>query len=159
MTEILRLLEKNAKMTASEIADVTGLTIDEVKKAIEVHEKNKTIVGYSAVVNWDKTENEFVTALIEVKVAPQSERGFDKIAEKIYKYQQVKSCYLMSGSFDLSVIVEGKDIKEVALFISEKLSTIEGIAGVATYFVLKKYKDKNMMFGAGGKDDREAIVL
>jgi len=159
MNEILKLLEKNAKITAQEIADLTGLSLNEVKKTIENFEKNKTIVGYSSVINWEKTDNNFVTALIEVKITPQRERGFDKIAERIYKFDQVKACYLMSGSFDLTVIVEGKDIKEVALFISEKLSTINGVVGTATHFVLKKYKDKNMMFNNDEGDDREAIVL
>jgi len=159
MNEILKLLERNAKITAQEIADLTGLSLNEVKKTIEKFEKNKTIVGYSSVINWEKTDNDFVTALIEVKITPQRERGFDKIAERIYKFDQVKACYLMSGSFDLTVIVEGKDIKEVALFISEKLSTINGVVGTATHFVLKKYKDKNMMFNIDEGDDREAIVL
>jgi len=159
MNEILKLLEKNAKITPQEIADLIGISLDEVKKTIEKFEKDKTIVGYSSVINWEKTDNDFVTALIEVKVTPQRERGFDKIAERIYKFDQVKACYLMSGSFDLTVIIEGKDIKEVALFISEKLSTINGVVGTATHFVLKKYKDKNMMFNTDEGDDREAIVL
>ncbi|MBN2851660.1 MAG: Lrp/AsnC family transcriptional regulator [Clostridia bacterium] len=159
MIEILEILENNAKASVEEIAKLTGKSVKEVKEIISDYENDKTIVGYSSVINWEKTDNDFVTALIEVRVTPQRDRGFDKIAERIYKYDQVKSCSLMSGSYDLSVMVEGKNIKEVALFVSEKLSTIDGVLSTATHFVLKKYKDKSMMFNVEEKDDREAIVL
>jgi DNA-binding Lrp family transcriptional regulator len=159
MRDILDILEKNAKTPIEDIAAMTGRTEGEVAEAIKDLEKKKVIAGYSAMVDWDKTDRDWVTALIEVKVTPQRDRGFDCIAERIYKYSQVKACYLMSGSFDLTVIVEGPDIREVAYFVSEKLSTIEGVTSTATHFVLKKYKDRNIFFDTSGQDDREAIVL
>ncbi|MFO7637645.1 MAG: Lrp/AsnC family transcriptional regulator [Clostridia bacterium] len=159
MKEILDILEKNANTPVEDIAAMTGRDPGEVRRIIREFEEKKVIAGYSAMVNWDKTDREWVVALIEVKVTPQRDRGFDSIAERIYKYNQVKACYLMSGSFDLTVIVEGTNIKEVALFVSEKLSTIEGVTSTSTHFVLKKYKDKNILFDTTESDDREAIVL
>ncbi|MCQ2554019.1 MAG: Lrp/AsnC family transcriptional regulator, partial [Clostridia bacterium] len=99
-----------------------------------------------AIIDWDKTENENVTALIEVKVTPQRGDGFDRIAERIYQYDEVESVYLMSGAFDITVIISGRSLKEVALFVSEKLSVIDGVTGTATHFILKKYKEKHLIF-------------
>ena len=106
------------------------------------------------MINWEKTSKEVVTALIEVKVTPQMGEGFDKIAERIYKYPEVKDCYLMSGGFDLTVIVEGKSMKEVALFVAEKLAPLDSVLSTSTHFVLKKYKDKGTIFEKGPQDDR-----
>lgn len=159
MKEILEILEKNSKATAAEIAAMTGMDENTVKSVIEGYESDGTIRGYKAMVNWDKTDREYVTALIEVKLTPQRDKGFDTIASRIYKYPQVRACYLMSGSYDLTVIVEGRHLKEVAMFISEKLAVIDGVLSTATHFVLKKYKDGNMLFDSREKDDREAIVL
>lgn len=159
MKEILELIENNGKITIEEIAVLIGMPIDQVASEIEKLEKSKVIVGYSTVIDWDKTDKEFVTALIEVKVTPQRDMGFDKIAARIYNYNQVKACYLMSGGYDLNVLVEGKSLKEVALFVSEKLSIIDGVVSTGTHFVLKKYKDKSHFFKKEEVDDRKAIVL
>ncbi|MFO7612025.1 MAG: Lrp/AsnC family transcriptional regulator [Clostridia bacterium] len=159
MKEILEILEGNARLTAAEIAVMTGKPEKEVRDAIAGLENSGVILGYRAMVNWDRTEKEFVTALIEVRLTPQRDKGFDSIAERIYKYPQVKACHLMSGSYDLSVVVEGSSLKEVAMFVSEKLAVIDGVLSTATHFVLKKYKDGDIMFEGTEKDDREAIVL
>ncbi|MDD3225313.1 MAG: Lrp/AsnC family transcriptional regulator, partial [Clostridium sp.] len=120
MEEILDILEKNCRYSLDEIAKMTGKTESEVKKIIEEYEKNNVIEGYSALINWEKTNKEQVVALIEVRITPQRGEGFDKVAERIYNFDEVKACYLMSGSFDLTVIIEGKTMKEVALFVAEK---------------------------------------
>ncbi|MBE6066440.1 MAG: Lrp/AsnC family transcriptional regulator [Clostridium lundense] len=159
MEEILEILEKNSKYSEEEIAVMTGKSADEVKEAINKYEKDNVIVGYTALINWDQTSKDSVIALIEVKVTPQRGEGFDKVAERIYRFPEVKSCYLMSGGFDLTVIVEGKTIKEVALFVSEKLATQEGVLSTATHFILKKYKDKGVIFEEKIRDDREAIFI
>lgn len=159
MEEILEILEKNSKYTEKEIAAMTGKTLEEVETAIKKYEEDNIIVGYPTLVNWEKTSKESVIALIEVKVTPQRGEGFDKVAERIYKFPEVKSCYLMSGGFDLTVIVEGKSMKEVALFVSERLSTQECVLSTATHFVLKKYKDKGTIFEEKTRDDREAIFI
>jgi DNA-binding Lrp family transcriptional regulator len=159
MREILDILEKNAKITIEEIAAMTGRSVGEIAGLIDEYEKNKVILGYRTVVDWDRTEREFVSALIEVRLTPQRDKGFDSISSRIYKFPQVKTCYLMSGGYDLVVFVEGRNLKEVALFVAEKLSVIDGVLSTATHFVLKKYKDGNMLFDNGESDDREAIVL
>ncbi|MDF2504777.1 MULTISPECIES: Lrp/AsnC family transcriptional regulator [Clostridium] len=159
MEEILEILEKNSKYTAEEIAQMTGKTIDEVTKAIKKYEEDNVIVGYPALVNWEKTSKEEVLALIEVRITPQRGEGFDKVAERIYKFPEVKSCYLMSGGFDLTVIIEGKTMKEVALFVAEKLAVQEYVLSTSTHFVLKKYKDKGTIFRDRPKDDREGLFI
>ncbi len=159
MEEILEILEKNSKATAAEIAVMLGKSVEEVTEAIKKYEAENVIVGYSTLVNWDKTEKEKVTALIEVKVTPQRGLGFDKIADRIYKYPEVTACYLMSGGFDLTVIIEGKTMKEVALFVSEKLAPLESVLSCATHFVLKKYKDKGTIFEEKPVDRREPIFI
>jgi DNA-binding Lrp family transcriptional regulator len=125
--EILSLLEKNAKLTADEIAVMIGLPAEEVARTIEALEENKTILGYGAIVNWEKTSMAPVTALIEVRVTPQRGQGFDRIAQRIYRHPQVQSCYLMSGGFDLMVIIEDKSLKDVAMFVSEKIAPLDAV--------------------------------
>lgn len=159
MEEILEILEKNSKATAQEIAVMTGRPVEEVAQAIAGYEEQNVIVGYNTLINWDKTAREKVTALIEVKVTPQRGQGFDKIADRIYKYPEVTACYLMSGGFDLTVIIEGKTMKEVALFVSEKLAPLESVLSTATHFVLKKYKDKGTIFEEKPVDRREQIFI
>lgn len=159
MEEILEILEKNSRYTEDEIAVMTGKTVEEVRAAIKKYEEDNIIVGYTTLVNWEKTGNESVVALIEVKVTPQRGEGFDKVAERIYKFPEVKSCYLMSGGFDLTVIIEGKTMKEVALFVAEKLAPLESVLSTSTHFVLKKYKDKGTIFGEKPKDDREVLFI
>jgi DNA-binding Lrp family transcriptional regulator len=159
MDEILEVLEKNGRASAEEIALMLGKSVEEVKAAIKKLEEENIIVGYNALINWDKSNRENVTALIEVKVTPQRGQGFDKVAERIYRYPQVKACYLMSGGFDLTVIIEGKDMKEVALFVAEKLAPLEYVQSTATHFVLKRYKDDGVIFDENGRDNREVLIL
>lgn len=159
MDEILEILEKNCRYTEEQIAVMTGKTLQEVKEAIKDYEEKNVILGYTALINWENTSRDNVVALIEVKVTPQRGEGFDKVAERIYKFPEVKACYLMSGSFDLTVIIEGKSIKEVAFFVSEKLAPLESVLSTATHFVLKKYKDKGTIFEDKPLDDREAIFI
>ncbi|KGN01628.1 AsnC family transcriptional regulator [Clostridium novyi A str. 4570] len=160
MEEILEILEKNSKYSEEEIAAMTGKTVEEVKNAIKKYEEDNIIVGYPALINWEKTSKDSVVALIQVKVTPQRGEGFDKVAERIYKFREVKACYLMSsGGFDLNVIVEGKTMKEVALFVANKLATQESVLSTSTHFILKKYKDKGTIFEKKTRDDREAIFI
>lgn len=159
MEEILEILEKNNKLSEEQIAVMLNKSVEEVRAAIKKYEEDNVILGYNTLINWEKTNKESVTALIEVKVTPQRGEGFDKVAERIYRYPQVKACYLMSGGFDLTVIIEGKTMKEVALFVAEKLAPIENVLSTATHFVLKKFKDKGTIFEEKMKDDREAIIL
>ncbi|HOQ02079.1 MAG TPA: Lrp/AsnC family transcriptional regulator [Acetivibrio clariflavus] len=159
MEEILEILEKNSKATCEEIAVMLNKSAEEVRQAIKKYEEEGIILGYTSMINWEKTSKESVVALIEVKVTPQRGQGFDKVAERIYKFPEVKACYLMSGGFDLTVIVEGKTMKEVALFVAEKLSPLESVLSTSTHFVLKKYKDNGVVFEKDYKDDREAVIL
>lgn len=159
MDELLEILEKNSRFTAEEIALMLNKSADEVREAIKKLEEDSIIAGYNTLINWDKTDKESVSALIEVKVTPQRGEGFDKVAERIYRYPEVKACYLMSGGFDLTVIIEGRTMKEVAMFVAEKLALVESVVGTATHFVLKKYKDKGVIFEKKRKDNREAVVL
>ncbi len=153
-TEILKLLESDARLTPEQLAVMLACDIDTVKKTIDEYEKNGTILGYNTVVDWEKTDMESVTAMIEVKLTPQRDRGFDRVAEKIYNYPEVKSVYLMSGAYDLSVLIEGKTMKEVALFVSQKLATIDAVISTATHFVLHKYKDKGVLYDTNEIDER-----
>ena len=139
---------------------MTGKTVEEVREAIRDYEERSIIAGYTTLINWENTGRETVTALIEVQITPQRGGGFDKVAERIYKFPQVKACYLMSsGGFDLTVIVEGKTMKEVAMFVSDKLSIQEYVTGTATHFVLKKYKDHGTIFREKKTDDREMLFI
>lgn len=159
MEEILEILEKNSRYTDEEIAVMAGKTVEEVREAIRDYEEKSIIAGYTTLINWENTGSETVTALIEVKITPQRGEGFDKVAERIYKFSEVKACYLMSGGFDLTVIVEGKTMKQVAMFVSEKLAIQQYVLSTATHFVLKKYKDHGTIFKEKKLDDREAIFV
>ena len=161
MEEILEILEKNFRYTDEQIAVMAGKTVEEVREAIQDYEENSIIAGYTTLINWENTGKEVVTALIQVKVTPQRGEGFDKVAERIYRYDQVQACYLMSsGGFDLTVIVEGKTMKEVATFVAQKLAVLDNVDGTATHFVLKKYKDHGTIFKEKkNTDNREAIFI
>lgn len=160
MEEILEILEKNSRYSDEQIAVMAGKTVEEVREAIRDYEEKNIIAGYTTLINWENTGKETVTALIEVKITPQRGDGFDKVAERIYNFEQVKACYLMSsGGFDLTVIVEGKTMKEVAMFVSGKLAIQEYVIGTATHFVLKKYKDHGTIFKEKKMNDREAIFV
>ena len=154
MEKILKLLEDDATLTAEQIALMLSKEVGEIKDAIKKFEKDGVILGYKTLVDWDKTEREYVSAIIEVKVLPQRDRGFDKIAEKIYNFPEVKSVYLMSGAYDLSVIIEGRTMKEVAFFVSQKLAPIDSVISTATHFVLHKYKDTGVLFSKHAIDER-----
>ncbi len=145
-TEILKLLENDCRNTPVQIAAMLGASEAAVAAAIAELEADKTILGYKAMVDWDKTGEEIVTALIEVKVTPQRGDGFDRIAERIYQFEEVESMYLMSGAYDFTVIISGRTLKEVANFVSARLSTIDGVIGTATHFILRKYKEKHTIF-------------
>lgn len=159
MEEILEILEKNSRYTDKEIATMSGKTVEEVREAIRDFEEKSIIAGYTTLINWENTGKDTVTALIEVRITPQRGVGFDKVAERIYKYSEVKACYLMSGSFDLTVIVEGKTMKEVALFVSQKLAVQEYVLSTSTHFILKKYKEHGTIFKSKKIDNREVIII
>ena len=136
---------------------MAGMTVDEVRKEIKQYEDDKVILGYKAIVDWDRTQRESVTALIEVKVTPQRGDGFDRVAERIYQYDEVESVYLMSGAYDLTVIISGRTLKEVAQFVGERLSTLEDVTGTATHFILRKYKEKHLIFERQEQQEKEWI--
>jgi len=154
MDTLLKILEDDATLTPAQLAVMLGKEESDVKDTIRDHEKNGVILGYKTMVDWDKTDREYVTAMIEVKITPQRDRGFDRIAEKIYNYPEVQSVYLMSGGFDLCVLIEGRTMKEVAYFVAQKLAPIEYVVSTATHFVLRKYKDKGVIYGAPEIDER-----
>lgn len=156
--DILAAIDKNSKMTAEDLAVMLGVSLEEVQKEIKSMEDESIICGYPTLINWDKTNYEKVTALIEVKVTPQRGQGFDNIAERIYKFEEVESVYLMSGGFDLTVIIEGKSMKEVAAFVSDKLAPMEAVLSTGTHFVLKKYKEHGMPLVHEKGDERMLIT-
>lgn len=156
--QILSYLEKNSKMDPREIAILLGTEPDVVENEIRKMEEKKIICGYHTMIDWDKTSSEMVTALIEVRVTPQRGQGFDSIAERIYKYPEVRSVYLISGGYDLMVILEGKTLKEVSQFVTDKLSTLDSVLSTATHFILKKYKDHGTIFDQKIKDERMLVT-
>lgn len=155
---ILKMLEKNSRIDLHDLSIMLG--IDEIELANEIAkmEEEKIICGYHTLINWDKTTEEKVTALIEVKVTPQRGLGFDKIAERIYNFDEVTAVYLMSGAFDFTLLIEGTSLKDVSRFVSEKLSPLESILSTATHFVLKKYKDHKTILVGESKDERILVT-
>ena len=154
MDKILKLLEDDATLTAEQLSVMLGKEVGDIKDMIEKYERDGVLLGYKALIDWDKTDREYVSALIEVKIQPQRDLGFDKVAEKIYNDPEVTSLLLMSGGFDLAVMIEGKTMREVAYFVAQKLAPIEFITSTATHFVLKKYKDKGVIYKAPEVDER-----
>lgn len=156
--QILAILEKNSRIDVKELA--VRLAADELMVANELKalEEEGIICGYHTMIDWEKTSIEKVTALIEVRIAPQRGQGFDNIAERIYKYPEVNSVYLISGGYDLLITLEGKSLKEVSSFVSHKLSTMEGVLSTATHFILKKYKDHGTILSKSFEDNREIIT-
>ncbi len=155
MDKLLKLLEEDATLTAEQLALMLSKEVGEVKELIYKYEKDGVILGKKTIIDWDKTDSETVNAIIEVKVTPQRDRGFDRIAEKIYNYPEVKSLYLMSsGGFDFTLLLEGKTMREVATFVTQKLAPIDSVTATATHFVLRKYKDKGVIYGANEIDER-----
>lgn len=155
--KILELLKEDARHSADVIATMLDVTEQEVKQAITELEQEKVIVKYASIVNWSKVDEDKVTALIEVQITPERGRGFDAIAERIYLYPEVKSVYLMSGAYDLLVEVEGKHLKEVAGFVSNRLSTIDSVLSTKTHFILKKYKQDGIIF-EDHQDDHRMLI-
>ena len=158
MDKILKTLEDNATLTPEQLAVMFDKEVGEIRDLIKQYEQDGVIVGYKPLIDWDKTDREYVTAMIEVKTTPQRDRGFDRIAEKIYNYPEVQSVYLMSGSYDLCLIIEGRTMKEVAYFVAQKLAPIESVLSTATHFVLRKYKDKGVIYGAPEVDERGNLI-
>ena len=156
--DILKLIEKNSHLEMKDIAAMLGISEKEVSDEIAVMEKEHVICGYHTIIDWDKTSDEKVTALIEVKVTPQRGEGFDRIAERIYHFEEVTSVYLMSGGFDMTVIIEGSTMKEVASFVSEKLAPMEYVLSTATHFVLKKYKEHGTKLVKEKKNERLVVT-
>ena len=159
MQTLLELLEQDCTQSNAQLAAQAGITEAQVKEEMARLEENGTILGYQAIIDWDRVRRDNVTALIEVKVIPQSINGFDRIAERIYQYDEVESMYLMSGSFDLAVIISGRTLQEVARFVGERLAPIEGVTGTATHFILKKYKEKHLVFRPKEPEEREYIFV
>lgn len=154
---ILEILKEDARTTPERIAVMTGSDEETVREAIASMERRGIIVKYPAMINWDLAGGEEVEALIEVRVTPQRDQGFDAIAERIYRFEEVSSVYLMSGAYDLMVLVRGKTIKQLALFVSEKLSTLEHVNSTATHFVLKRYKNEGVILEGVRRDERLAV--
>lgn len=161
MNDILEILDKNGpKITNEQIAHMTGKTEEEVASEIAALEKKGVIFGYRTMINWEKTDKEIVSAIIELRVTPQRGEGFDTIAKRIYKYPQVKSVYLMSsGTYDLAVMIDGASMKEIAMFVAEKLATMDTVISTSTHFVLKKYKENGFLYEDDEKDSRQVITL
>ena len=155
--EILEILAENDRTTPAEIAAMLGVSEEEVRAEIEDLERKRVILKYRAVVNWEKTDVETVSALIDVKVTPQRDVGFDDVARRIYRYPEVKSVFLVSGAYDLSVLVEARTLKELAFFVAEKLATLENVTSTATHFVLKRYKQDGVIFEEEEEAERLAI--
>ena len=157
MEEILKILEANARTPHDTIATMTGLAVDEVDSIVQEAEANRTIVKYRTLVDWQRLGRHEVWALIEVKIVPERDVGFDSIAERIYRFPEARSVYLVSGAYDLAVIVTASDIYEVSSFVSDKLSTIDGVTGTMTHFLLKRYKEDHEVL-VGQDDDRRQPV-
>ncbi|MDE7297983.1 MAG: Lrp/AsnC ligand binding domain-containing protein [Lachnospiraceae bacterium] len=155
---ILTAIDKNAKLSAKDLSVMLGYEEEEVAAAVAEMEADSVICGYPTLIDWDKTDRERVTALIEVKVTPQRGQGFDRIAARIYKFDEVESVYLMSGGFDLTVIIDGKSMREVANFVSGKLAPMEAVLSTATHFVLKKYKEHGITLVGEVEDERMLIT-
>lgn len=159
MENLLRLLEGDCTLSRKQLAAMVGTSEERVDEVIRAYEKDNIILGYKAVIDWDATDRQDVTALIEVKVEPQRGDGFDRVAERIYQYEEVESCYLMSGDFDMTVIISGRSLREVANFVSQKLSTIDEVKSTATHFILKKYKESHLIFKKQEKQEEGFVFV
>ncbi len=155
--KILTILEKNARIRTDDLANIIGEDSHQVRQEVERLEAEKVICGYHTLINWDKVGQEKADAFIEVKVTPQRGVGFDQVAERIWQYPEVSSIFLVSGNCDFIVLIQGKSMREIAMFVSEKLSTIDGVLSTTTQFILKKYKQDGFVVENARKDEREAI--
>lgn len=156
--KLLKLLECNSRLNYEEVAVMLNSTVGEIKQAIQEMEDEKIILKYTTVINWEKAGLETGTAIIDVKVTPQREVGFDAVAERIYRFSEVRSVSLMSGDYDLSVVIEGKSMKEVAMFVAQKLATLEHVLSTRTHFVLKHYKTAGVIFEDQQEDLRQVVT-
>ena len=157
--KLLELLEQDCSLTPEQLAAAAGMPVEDVRAAVKKYEDDHVILGYKAIVDWDRVREENVTAMIEVTVVPQTLDGFDRIAERIYQYDEVESLYLMSGSFDMTVVISGRTLREISRFVGERLAPIQGVTGTATHFILKKYKEKHLVFQPQEPEEREYIFV
>lgn len=157
--EILKLLENDARLSAEQISQMTGTPAAEVSKVVKKAEKDRVILKYKAVVNWDKAGDDNVWAMIEVRVSPQSDVGFDAIAEQLYRFPETRTVYLVSGTYDLMLVVTGKTLNQVGEFVSENVATIDGIQGTVTHFVLKRYKEDGEIIEGNPEVKRQPVIL
>ena len=157
MEKLLNLLDKDARLSAEQMAVMLNLTVEEVEERIATLEKAGVVRGYKALIDWDKTQREYVTAVIDLQIAPSKDRGFDAVAETIMAFDEVESVTLMSGGHDLSVKIAGRSFRDVAMFVAKRLSPIDGVLGTATHFVLKTYKERGVLFVDEDKDERGQI--
>ena len=159
MNDLLKLLENDARLSPESLALMLDKEVGDIKTMIEDYENAGVILGYQTIIDWDKTDvEETVSAIIEIKITPQREHGYDRVAQKIYNYPEVESVYLMSGGYDLSVSIKGKTMREVALFVAERLAPIDGVLSTATHFVLRKYKDNGVVYGVAPVDERGVMM-
>ena len=157
--KLLKLLNKNARTEPADLATMLGISEEEVQKEIAEMEREGLIRGYKALIDWDQLDNTYVSAIIELKVTPKAGFGFEEVAEKVMKYPQVESVYLMSGVYDLNVVVKGKSLQEVANFVAKELSAMESVTSTATHFVLRRYKELDVELLGSGKDERGSYLL
>lgn len=157
--KILKLLNKNAQLQPDELATMVGMTEDEVRTQIAEMEREGIIRGYKAVIDWDRLDSAYVSAIIELKVTPKAGLGFEDVAAKVMNYPEVESVYLMSGVYDLNVVVKGKTFQEVAKFVAKELSTLESVTSTATHFVLRRYKELDVPLLGEGRDERGSYSL
>ncbi len=157
MDKLLKLLDTDARMSAEQLAVMLGLSKAEVEERLSTLEKAGVVRGYKALIDWDKTDREYVTAVIDLQIAPSKDRGFDAVAEAIMAFDEVESLKLMSGGYDLSVTITGRSFRDVAMFVAKRLSPLDGVLSTATHFVLKTYKEKGVLFVDGDVDERGQI--
>jgi DNA-binding Lrp family transcriptional regulator len=157
MDPILKLLQENAARKPAQLAKMLNMPESDIAAKIKAYEESEVILGYRAVLNEEKIGRDIVRAVIEVKITPERGGGFDRLAERIAKYAEVRSCYLMSGGYDLLVVVEGTNLRELATFVSEKLATIQGVISTATHFMLKVYKEQGLLIRTEANEERLAI--
>ena len=157
--EVLKLLSKNAKYTAEDIPIMLGIAESEVKQYIKELEDDNIIRGYKAVVDWEKIDGTYVSAIVELNVVPKAGLGFEEVAEKVMSYREVEAVYLMSGDYDLNLIVKGKTLKDIAWFVAKELATIDSVTSTATHFVMRRYKEMDVELITGSDDDRGQLFL
>lgn len=158
MYELLRLLEKNARYTEEELAAMLDISPEEVRAQIREYEQSDVIGGYTTIVDWEKTDREYVSARIELKVTPKKGRGFEEVAEQIARYEEVQSLYLMSGGYDLALTIVGKTFRDIASFVAYRLAPLDTVQSTATHFILRKYKDKGIVVNGHPRDERKELV-